>query len=68
MCYNNKKGSDFLSRNEIKNALDNAEASLNMEGLSVSERTKSLCEKLLVKEITMDEYIAIIKQNAMVGA
>lgn len=68
MCYNNKKGSDFLSRNEIKDALDNAEASLNMEGLSVSERTKSLCEKLLVKEITMDEYIAIIKQNAMVGA
>ncbi|MBO5105345.1 MAG: hypothetical protein J6C29_00425 [Clostridia bacterium] len=39
-----------------------------MEGLSVSDRTKALCEKLLAKEITMAEYIAIIKQNAMVGA
>lgn len=52
----------------MKDALDNAEASLIMEGLTVSERTKSLCKKLLNKEITMDEYIAIIKQNAMVGA
>lgn len=58
----------FLSQNEIKNALDNAEVSLNMEGLSVSDQTKSLCEKLLTKEITMTEYIAIIKQNAMVDA
>lgn len=57
-----------MSQNEIKKALDNAEASLNMEGLSVSDRTKALCEKLLAKEITMAEYIAIVKQNAMVGA
>ena len=38
-----------------------------MEGLSVSKQTKALCEKLLAKEITMSEYIAIIKQNAMVS-
>ena len=56
-----------MSQNEIKIAIKNAETSLNMEGLSVSERTKSLCEKLLAKEITMAEYIAIVKQNAMVG-
>lgn len=68
MWYNNQKGSDFLSHSEIKIALDNAEASLKMEGLSVSERTKALCEKLLNNEVTMAEYIAIIKQNAMVSA
>ena len=38
-----------------------------MEGLSVSKQTKALCEKLLAKEITMAEYIAVIKQNAMVN-
>lgn len=57
-----------MSRNEIKTAIQNAETSLNMEGLSVSERTKSLCEKLLAKEITMDEYISIVKQKLVVGA
>ncbi len=56
-----------MSQKEIKLALSNAEISLNMEGLFVSEQTKSLCEKLLAKEITMAEYIAIVKQNAMVG-
>lgn len=57
-----------MSQTEIKTALQNAEASLNIEGLSVSDRTKALCEKLLAKEITMNEYIDIIKQNAMVSA
>ena len=58
----------FLSQNEIKIALDNAEASLNIEGLSVSKQTKLLCEKLLAKEITMAEYISLIKQKAGVTA
>lgn len=57
-----------MSQNEIKIALDNAEASLNIEGLSVSKQTKLLCEKLLAKEITMAEYISLIKQKAGVTA
>ena len=56
-----------MSQTEINIALNNAEASLVMEGLSVSKQTKALCEKLLAKEITMAEYIAVIKQNAMVN-
>lgn len=63
-----KKGSDFLSKNEIKTAINNAEASLNMEGLFVSEQTKSLCEKLLTKEITMPEYLSLVKEKAGVTA
>ncbi len=57
-----------MSQNEIKIALNNAEASLNMEGLFVSEQTKILCEKLLSQEITIAEYLDIIKQKAGVTA
>ena len=57
-----------MSQNEIKIALNNAEASLNMEGLFVSEQTKILCEKLLSQEITISEYLDIIKQKAGVTA
>ena len=54
----------FLSEKEIKTAIRNAETSLNMEGFSVSEQTKFLCEQLLTKQITMAEYISIVKQKA----
>ncbi len=57
-----------MSQKEIKIAIDNAEASLNMEGLSVSEQSKSLCEKLLAKEITMAEYVTFVKNKAGVTA
>jgi fructose-1-phosphate kinase PfkB-like protein len=48
----------------LKKAMDNAEASINMEGLYVSDSSKELCEKLLKKEITIDEYIKIITTGA----
>ena len=57
-----------MSQNEIKDALNNAEASLNMEGLTVSEYVKSLCEKLLSQKITMAEYLELVKQKAGVTA
>lgn len=41
----------------LKKAMDNAEASINMEGLQVSRRGRELCEKLLKKEITFEEYM-----------
>ena len=56
-----------MSQTEINTAINNAEASLVIEGLSVSKQTKALCKKLLAKEINMSVYIAIIKQNAMVS-
>lgn len=45
-----------MSNTALQKAMDNAEASINMEGLHVSE----LCEKLLKKEITFEEYIKYI--------
>lgn len=53
-----------MSQKEIKISLSNAEVSLNMEGFSVSEQTKFLCKKLLSQEITMAEYLDLVKQKA----
>ena len=46
-----------MSNTAIQKAMENAEASINMEGLYVSDLCKELCEKLLKKEITFDEYM-----------
>ena len=40
--------------------MENAEASINMEGLYVSDSCKELCEKLLKKEITFEEYLKYV--------
>ena len=45
-----------MSQKEIEVAINNAEVSLNMEGLFVSKQTKILCKKLLSNKITMEEY------------
>ncbi len=57
-----------MSGKEIEIALKNAEVSLNMEGLSVSKHTKLLCKKLLSQEITMEEYLELVKQKLGVTA
>ena len=52
-----------MSNDALKKAMDNAEASINMEGLHVSELCKELCEKLLKKEITFEEYMKRITEG-----
>ena len=42
-------------------AMNNAAASLAMEGFVVAPEYKALCEKLLNKEISMEQYIAAVK-------
>lgn len=41
----------------VDTAIKNATASLEMEGMSVSDELKELCSKKVNNEITMDEYI-----------
>ena len=41
-----------------KEAVENAAASMEMEGFQVSEQSKLWCEQLLNHEITFDEYLA----------
>ena len=43
-------------------AINNATVSLEMEGFVVLPEYKALCEKLLNQEITMAEYITIVKK------
>ena len=44
----------------IERSIEVAEASLRMEGLSVTETCKELCRKLLAGEITLEQYLAHI--------
>ena len=49
-----------MSDAALQKAIDNAEASINMEGLHISASCKKLCEKLLKNEITFEEYLSQI--------
>lgn len=48
----------------IQKAIDNAEASINMEGYQIPDYCKELCKKLLNNEVTLEEYIKIITDKA----
>lgn len=57
-----------MSEKEIDKAIKNASASVEMEGFSIDEQSKILCKKLLLNEITMEDYILFVKQKAGVNA
>ena len=58
-----------MSESAMEKAIKNAEASVNMEGLCVFDYSKELCKKLLLNEITFDEYVKLnlirVKSNAV---
>ena len=49
-------------------AIENAVASVEMEGFHVDEQTKIMCEKLLKNEITFEEYLAFTLKSVGVTA
>ena len=51
-----------------KEAVENAAASMEMEGFQVSEQSKLWCEQLLNHEITFDEYLARALKQVGVSA
>ena len=51
----------------IDKAIENAVASVEMEGFSVDEHSKDLCRKLLNNEISMQQNISLIKQSVGVA-
>lgn len=57
-----------MSEFEIEKAIKTATASLEMEGFSIDEQNKDLCRMLLRKEITMEQYIELLKQKVGVTA
>ena len=54
-----------MNDSSLQKSMKNAEASINMEGLYISEHCKKLCEKLLKKEITLDEYIKNVTDGVL---
>ena len=48
----------------IEKAIKNAAASVEMEGYRIDEQSKEWRRQLLRKEITMEEYISLIKKKA----
>ncbi len=53
-----------MSDAAIEKAIHNASASVEMEGYSIDERAKIWCRQLLKKEITLEEYISLVKEKA----
>lgn len=51
-----------------KEAVENAAASIKMEGFAVSEQSKQWCEQLLNHEITFEEYLARALKQVGVSA
>ncbi len=52
----------------IDRAIDNAVASVEMEGFQIDAQCKEWCKMLLNKEISMEQYISLVKQLAGVSA
>ena len=52
----------------IDKAIENSAASVEMEGYHIDKQCKDWCRKLLQGELTMEEYIVLVKQQAGVTA
>ena len=47
----------------IDKAIENAVASVKMEGFQVDSECVQWCKKLLEKEISMEQYITLVNKN-----
>ena len=59
-AYENLKGWDIVS---VDKAIENAFASVKMEGNTVDSECVQWCKQLLENKISMEQYIALVKQK-----
>lgn len=50
--------------NTIDKSIANAVASVEMEGFRIDEQSKIWCKQLLLKEISIEKYIELVKEKA----
>lgn len=60
----NQRGGIIMTDSAIEKAINSATVSVETEGFFVDREAKALCRKLLKKEISLTEYIAIVKKKA----
>lgn len=56
-----------MQKQNIAKAINNAAASVEMEGYHIDEQSIAWCKQLINKKISMSEYISLVKQKARVG-
>lgn len=56
---------ETMKNKSYDKAIENAVASVEMEGYRIDEQSKEWCKKLLLNEITMEEYIELIKNKSL---
>lgn len=47
----------------IDKAIENSAASVEMEGFVIDDQCKNWCRQLLQGELTLEEYIILVKQR-----
>lgn len=52
----------------IERAINNAAASVEMEGYHIDEQCREWCRMLLNRELSMEQYIKLVKEKAGVTA
>lgn len=57
-----------MQKETLDTLIDNAAASVEMEGFRINEQSKNWCKQLLQNKITMKEYIELVKKKAGVKA
>lgn len=59
---------ETMKNKSYDKAIENVVASVEMEGYQIDEQSKEWCKKLLLNEITMEEYIELVKLKTGVTA
>lgn len=63
ICYTINRQFERVNFMSIDKAIENAIASVKMEGYQIDNECVQWCKKLLQKEINMEQYIALVKQK-----
>ena len=68
LCYTMVIKFERVRIMSIDKAIENAVASVKMEGYQIDNECVQWCKKLLSKEISMEQYITLVKQKSGVVA